>query len=280
MSPSAFVDCRVSISLKEFAKMAAGAVVLLFLIWIPSTTADSHPSQDITASFEVLYAPWDSLAAKDFFRKHPPGPFQALNPPASVSRLGKEAWLRTTLPVQLSGEPLEILEIPGQIFNYIDVWFSYSDGEVKHYYAGDHYPYVTRPIKHASAAFPIRKDANGPIDILIRARNETTHSMNFAARVWSEHRWQDYLMAKRAWYGVFIGAVLVLCLYNLFLAFTLRDSSYLFYVGYVLCLSFSVILLSGLAEEYLWPEGKPAPLCAGDHRPWNLFGSGFCQPVP
>jgi signal transduction histidine kinase len=256
-------------------KLAVAAIALQLLVWAPPATADSPPPEDITASFEVLYAPWDVLTAEDFFQENPPGPFEPLNPPVSISRLGKEAWLRTTLPEQLSDQPMTILEIPGQIFNFIDVWFRYSDGEIEHYYAGDRYPYISRAVKHASTAFPIPKNVNGPIDILIRARNETTHSMNFAAQVWPEQSWQNYLMAKRAWYGVFMGAVLALCLYNLFLAYTLRDSSYLFYVGYVLCLSFSVMLLSGLAEEYLWPEGKPAPMVLATTGIGTFLAVGF-----
>ncbi|MEH6570172.1 MAG: 7TM diverse intracellular signaling domain-containing protein [Halioglobus sp.] len=240
-----------------------------------STVANALPSRDITATFEVLYAPWDTYTAEDIFHENLTSSFKPLNPPASISRFGKEAWLRTSLPAQQPGHSVTILELPGQIFNYIDVWFRYSDGEVKHYYAGDQYPYVSRAIKHASAAFPIPIDVNGPIEILIRARNETTHPMNFAAWVWPEDSWQEYLMLKRAWYGAFIGAVLVLCLYNLFLGFTLRDSSYLFYVGYVLCLTFSVILLSGLAEEYLWPEGKPAPFVLAATGLGTFLAVGF-----
>ena len=176
-------------------------------------SADNSSSHDITATFEVIYLPWGTYSADDVFNDTPAETFEPLNPPVSINRFGKEAWLKTVLPVQQAKEPIAVLEIPGQIFNYVDVWFRYSKDEIDHYYAGDRYPYVSRAIKHASAAFPIRENYNGSVEVLIRARNETTHAMNFAARLWTESQWQEDLMLTRAWYGAFVGAVLVLCLY-------------------------------------------------------------------
>jgi len=230
----------------------------LFLIIVCPTVADTAGSRDITSTFGVLHAPWGGYTAEGLFTGLHAEEFQPLHPPANISQFGKEAWLRTQLPPYSAGAPFDILEIPGQIFNYIDVWFRLPDGAIERYHAGDKYPYVDRAIPHASAAFPIPRSTTGPIDVLIRARNETTHRMNFAAWVWSESDWQSYLLGQRSWYGAFLGAIAVLCIYNLFLAVTLRDSSYLFYVGYVLCLSVCIVLLNGLAEEYIWPHGKPA----------------------
>ena len=53
---------------------------------------------------------------------------------------------------------------------------------------------------------------DGPIDVLIRARNDTSHAMNFAAWIWSADQWNSYLMTQRAWYGIFLGAILALSL--------------------------------------------------------------------
>ncbi|MEZ5570982.1 MAG: 7TM diverse intracellular signaling domain-containing protein [Halioglobus sp.] len=227
---------------------------LLLVLSCPEK-ADATGSLDITTSFEFIHTPWGSVTADELFAGNQTEKFQSLVPPTNISQFGKETWLRATLPATA---PMAVLEIPGQIFNFVDVWFRLPDGDIEHYYAGDKYPYVDRAIPHASSAFPIPSSTLGPIDVLIRARNETTHRMNFAAWIWPEADWQSYLLNQRAWYGAFLGAMTVLCIYNLFLAVTLRDSSYLFYVGYILCLSVCIVLLNGLAEEYIWPQGKPA----------------------
>lgn len=240
---------------------AAGMAIVLFLS-LASSAVFSEPGQststrNITASFEVLYAPWDSYQMKEFYSANPPAGFLPLNPPTNINRAGGEAWLRTVLPAGSAGSPSDILEIPGQIFNYVDVWFRQADGQVYHHYAGDRYPFVERSIRTARIAFPIPAGSVGPVEVLIRARNKTAHSMNFAALVWPADAWQRHLLTLGAWYGAFLGAVLILCLYNAFLALTLRDSSYLFYICYILVLTLGVILLSGLAEQFFWPQGKP-----------------------
>ena len=82
--------------------------------------------------------------------------------------------------------------------------------EIYHHYAGDRYPFVERSIRTARIAFPIPAGSAGPIEVLIRARNKTTHSMNFAALVWPADAWQSHLLTLRAWYGAFLGAVLMI----------------------------------------------------------------------
>ena len=230
---------------------------------------------DVSADFSVLYAPVGGYEATDFFSEQPPNDFQPLSPPTSISGVGKEAWLRTTLQPALMGAPADILEIPGQIFNYVDVWFRLPDGTISHDYAGVRYPYNERTVKNAGVAFRIPDTDGEPLQVLIRARNETSHSMNFAAWVWPEEQWATYVLTLRVWYGVFLGAILALCIYNLFLAVTLRDSSYLYYIGYVLCLTSCVFVLSGLAEEYLWPDGKPAPVVLALTGAGTFLGVGF-----
>ena len=240
-------------------------IAILFFLLLASSAVFSQPGQrtvanDITASFQVLYVPWDTFQAEDFFAGNSPGGFLPLIPPTNINRGGGEAWLRTVLPASSAGSSSSpnILHIPGQIFNYVDVWFRLKDGRVYHHYAGDRYPFVERSIRTATIAFPIPAGSTGPIDVLIRARNMTAQSMNFAALVWPAEGWQGHLLRLGAWYGAFLGAIFILCLYNVFLALSLRDSSYLLYICYILNLTLGVILLSGLAEEFFWPGGKPA----------------------
>lgn len=219
----------------------------------------------------MLRAPWGELTYTDFFEGTVVEALSPLNPPRNVNVFGQEAWLYTTL----SAPSGSILEIPGQLFNYVDVWFRFPDGVVIHDQAGDRYPYVEKTVKHAAVAFSIPGETSGTVDVLIRMKNITTHPMHFVAWIWPEDDWRDYVLAQRTWYAFFMGAIAALCIYNLFLAISFRDISYLFYVGYILCLTFSVILCSGLAEEFLWPSGKPAPFILAATGLGTFLGVGF-----
>lgn len=225
----------------------------------------------ITASFSILQAPAGELSPDAVW--HMAAAFEPLNPPRNVNAPGKEAWLRATVDPGTA----RVLEIPGQLFNYVDVWYRLPDGEVIHDYSGVHYPYVERSIKHTNVAFPLPESPGGSIDTLIRMRNDTSHSMHFAAVLWNEEDWDDRLMMLRLWYGVFFGGIAVLLVYNGFLALALRDVSYLFYGGYLGALAFSVVLCSGLGEEFLWPEGKPMPMILAASGIGSLFVVAFAN---
>lgn len=55
-------------------------------------------------------------------------------------------------------------------------------------------------------------------------------------------------------FGLYAGIILVMLLYNLFLYFTVRDRSYLYYVGYILFVGMSQACLQGYAFRFLYPS--------------------------
>jgi two-component system, sensor histidine kinase LadS len=55
-------------------------------------------------------------------------------------------------------------------------------------------------------------------------------------------------------FGLFFGLIIALALYNLFLFFSLRDPSYLYYVLYISSVSLFMGVYRGLTFEYLWPD--------------------------
>lgn len=53
--------------------------------------------------------------------------------------------------------------------------------------------------------------------------------------------------------GIFSGIIIVMVLYNIFIYFSTRDKSYLFYVLYVLSVGLAQTALTGYGFKYLWP---------------------------
>lgn len=56
--------------------------------------------------------------------------------------------------------------------------------------------------------------------------------------------------------GLYMGIMLAIFLYNLFLYFSTRDTSYLIYVLYLFFLAIAQVILAGYAFKYFWP-GQP-----------------------
>jgi signal transduction histidine kinase len=53
--------------------------------------------------------------------------------------------------------------------------------------------------------------------------------------------------------GVYLGVLMVMFLYNLFLYFATRDNNYLFYIVYIFFLGFAQTTLVGYEYRYIWP---------------------------
>lgn len=56
--------------------------------------------------------------------------------------------------------------------------------------------------------------------------------------------------------GIYIGCVLIMFLYNLFIFFSVRDKSYLYYVIYVAGVGLTQVGIKGYNFQYLWPDAS------------------------
>src|SRR5699024_4717864 len=54
--------------------------------------------------------------------------------------------------------------------------------------------------------------------------------------------------------GILFGLSIVMAIYNLFLYFSIRESSYLYYVFFVLLNTLLYLTDTGLSDQYLWPN--------------------------
>ena len=94
--------------------------------------------------------------------------------------------------------------------------------------------------QHKSDTFFIKVSSNGVIQlpIIVGTNYYVLSSMNF----------NQYL------FGIYIGIILVMFFYNLFIYITVRDNSYLYYVMYILAVGITQACLKGYAGKFLWPE--------------------------
>ncbi len=55
-------------------------------------------------------------------------------------------------------------------------------------------------------------------------------------------------------FGAYFGLILAMAVYNLFVFFTVRDRSYLYYVIYILAVGSTQAVLDGFFDQYIWPD--------------------------
>ena len=72
--------------------------------------------------------------------------------------------------------------------------------------------------------------------------------------LWSKEAFRNHDRNERLALGIYYGIIAVMTLYNLFLFFSLRDRSYLYYVIMTLTAGIWFATFNGIAQEYYWPD--------------------------
>ncbi len=163
--------------------------------------------------------------------------------------VGQERWYR--LRLNQTADHDRILEIPHPTLGVVDVWMRDGQGRFAHDRAGLRVPYQARKQPGHGLAFSLPTDLQPPVDVLIRVNNQGP--LEFSLFVKSIGQWlrSEHLMGLL--YGGLFGAILVLLLYNLFIAWGLKDPSYALYVLFLLSLLLTLFFQSGIGKQFLWP---------------------------
>jgi signal transduction histidine kinase len=61
---------------------------------------------------------------------------------------------------------------------------------------------------------------------------------------------------RNLFFGIYVGIILVMALYNLFIYFSIRDRSYFIYVTYIVCVGLTQASLHGYTFRYLYPNNS------------------------
>jgi two-component system NtrC family sensor kinase len=89
---------------------------------------------------------------------------------------------------------------------------------------------------------------------LFYLRVKTNTGLQFPVHVSSLEKRLSSVQFSNILYGIYIGFMILMILYNFFIYSSLRDSAYLFYVLYVVFMTLTNVIEEGLAFEYLWPN--------------------------
>lgn len=190
--------------------------------------------------------------------------------PKRIPNLGftrSAIWVRFTILNHSITRSPWALELVYPNMNYVDLYQLTADGRLMSTKkTGNRLPAETRdhPYHHLVFLLPLPK--NIPQTIYMRFENE--ESMTIPLTLWSMTRFMKRSQFTHLANGIFIGLLLIMIGFHLFLFFTLKDRSYLYYTLSIAgCLLFSMTA-NGIAPIYLWP-GSPnwnqlaLPLVAG-----------------
>lgn len=97
---------------------------------------------------------------------------------------------------------------------------------------------------------PVTVNPGSETTLFFRVKNNEKLSVPIS--IGTEERMRNFLYDKDFFSGIYFGIVVVMILYNLFIYFSVRDSSYLYYIFYILTVGLTQAAISGYGHKYLW----------------------------
>lgn len=161
-------------------------------------------------------------------------------------------WLKVPLANPGSDTLTRYLEVGYAMLDHLDVYIVDDGKVVQRYSFGDKQPFARRLVDHQHFIVPMQLPPGPERSLYLRIQSGSI--IQAPMTFWSPDAFLETNFDRLFTSGLLFGALLVIAAYNLLLAFGLRDKTYLFYVGYVLCLTVFLASMDGLAFRFLWPN--------------------------
>ncbi|WP_210545395.1 diguanylate cyclase [Rhodoferax sp. PAMC 29310] len=215
------------------------------------TLSEAGPARiDVATRMGVLIDP-DRTMTPDQVTRSQTG-WQTINRTAPNFGFTSDAyWFRFDLQ-NTSVRPVNrLVEVPIPFLDEVRL-YHLVDGMLTTTYAlGDAQPFALRPVRHPHFVMPL-KLLPGSNQIYLRLAS--TGTIEASVRVWEPLAFQVASQDESLLQGGFAGVLLIMVIYNLFLFFSIRDLSYIYFIGFVSSYLLFHLSLSGYAFAYLWPD--------------------------
>lgn len=158
-------------------------------------------------------------------------------------------WLRFAVTNQAVRNHY-LLNVAYPILDEVELFVPQDTG-YKSVSMGEVYPFDVRTYKNPNYIFDLDIPSGKTLTYYLRIKSAeqiiAPLSINTPITLWQNLGQEDLVS------GIYLGVVLIMIFYNLFLFFSVKDRSYLYYVLYVLFAGLTQIGIKGYTFKYLWP---------------------------
>lgn len=155
-------------------------------------------------------------------------------------------WILVPLKDIIKNPSGHYLELNYPLIDYLDVYQFDGEWQLTHQ-TGDMRPFESRPLEHRVFFFPLKEQVQ---HLLIRA--QTQGSLIIPLAIVNETHIKVQQRKVTLAYGLFFGALGIMCVYNLFVFFFTRETGYFYYVSTLFFILIYLVAMSGHGYEWLW----------------------------
>ncbi|MCO7224541.1 EAL domain-containing protein [Pleionea sp. CnH1-48] len=171
---------------------------------------------------------------------------------ASFGFSSSNYWFKVTLKNSTTTLKNTYLHINYPLLDHLDVYVEEDAQLIQHYETGDQYPFEQRPVEVATFLFPLTLQAGAQQTVYIKV--DTQSSVKLPLSLWETETFHLKQQEELILSSAFIGALIIMSFYNLFLFFSVREPSYLFYFSFTLSIAGFFLSMYGLSYQWLWPN--------------------------
>jgi PAS domain S-box-containing protein len=161
-------------------------------------------------------------------------------------------WVRFSLSDNFDPDREWLLVLEYSLLDLVDIYLPQKNGEYLRKKSGDHLPFREREIgnRNLIVILPPPVLASG-LPIYLRIQSESAISLPMS--IWSDRAFIKSDRQAQFILGLYYGVILVMMIYSLLLLITLRESTYFYYLLFILNFGLYQAIMNGIAYEYLWP---------------------------
>lgn len=160
-------------------------------------------------------------------------------------------WIRFSLPAA-PDEQRWYVKLPSPGLDRVDLYTRNSQGSWTVQRAGDLLPVADWPLPHLYPVFPLIVSAENPTYYALRI--EASHRFSTPIVFENESRLSTSQQNLSLLHGVYFGFLVMVSLFALSTAITMRDASHAFFGLWAAALTLSVASVVGVGGVHLWPQ--------------------------
>lgn len=160
-------------------------------------------------------------------------------------------WARFSINNQSKSEKL-LLEVEYPIIDDITLYELMPDGTIKQTRLGEFTAYKNRGYDHQNYHFPIRLLPNETRQFYLKVK--AGEQLQLPIYLGTPESIFEKNNKRELIFGIYVGVILAMAFYNLFIYISTRDNSYLIYVSYIICVGLTQVTLQGYSFRFLYPN--------------------------
>jgi hypothetical protein len=161
-------------------------------------------------------------------------------------------WVRFQVENKTSKSVRYLLELDYSILDYAHFYYAEGD-KIKEIVLGYLISFNKRTIANRNPIFEI--NVKGKQNVIYFMKFSFQGSIIIPLSLWNQAAfYQNDHHDTQIFYGLYFGIFTVMILYNLFLYLLIKDTSYIYYIIYLLCMLFAILSFNGFTSEYLFPN--------------------------